>query len=219
MKYLVLLIPILLVSCKKDSEAVNQDQIYQAYEMSYSEATNQTTFTANFYLKSDGGKRLKLTGDSFVTVNGSSMIRSGSTYSRSFDGYLESGSFVFTDAKGKEYTNSVLYENYVQNDLSNAVQRNFDCYWQFVGPTVASGETVSVSIRSKEDAGGTATGTATQNGSYYVRITASQMNQLPAGFATATTTRSSVSLTGSWTKVGGKKKSEYISSASSILVN
>lgn len=219
MKYLLLLIPILLISCKKDSEAVNQEEIYQAYEMSYNESTNQTTFTANFYLKADGGKRLKLTGDSFVTVNGSSMNRSGSTYTRSFDGYLESGSFVFTDAKGKEYTNSVLYENYVQNDLSNALQRNFDCYWQFVGPTVASGETVSVSIRSQESAGGTATGSTTQDGAYYVHISANQMNQLPVGFATATTTRSSVSLSGNWAKVGGKKKSEYISSTSSVLVN
>lgn len=219
MKYLVLLIPILLVSCKKDSEAVNQDEIYQSYEISYNEGTNQTTFTANFYFKADGGKRLKLTGDSFVTVNGSTMIRSGSTYSRTVDGYLESGNFVFTDAKGKEYTNSVLYENYIQNDLSTAIQRNFDCYWQFVGATVASGETVSVSIRTQEAAGGTATGSTTQNGAYYVRITANQINQLPAGFATATTTRSSVSSNGNWAKAGGKKKSEYISSSSSVLVN
>ena len=219
MKYLVLLIPILLVSCKKDSEAVNQDEIYQAYEISYNEGTNQTTFTANFYLKANGGKRLKLTGGSIVTVNGTTMIRNGSTYSRSFNGYLESGEFVFTDAEGKQFTNSIQYENYVQNDLSNSLSRNLDCYWQFVGPYVNNGETVSVSIRNQDSGGGTATGSTSQNGAYFVRITANQMNQLTAGFATVTTTRSSISSSGDWTKAGGNKKSEYISSSSSVLVN
>jgi len=219
MKYLLLLIPVLLISCKKDSEAVDQDQIYQSYEMSYNEATDQTTFTANFYLKSDGGKRLKLTGGSIVTVNGTTMNRNGSTYTRSFNGYLESGSFVFTDAKGKEFTNSVLYENYIQNDLSNSLSNNLDCYWQFVGPEVSTGETVSVTIRNQETGGGTATGSTMQNGAYFVRITANQMSQLTAGWANAITTRSSISNNGNWTKVGGKKKSEYISSSSSILIN
>lgn len=219
MKYLVLLIPILLISCKKDSAAVDQDQIYQSYEMSYNEGTNQTTFTANFYLKADGGKRLKLTGGSIVTVNGTTMTRNGSSYSRSFNGYLESGSFVFTDAKGNDFTNSIQYENYVQNDLSNSVSNDLDCYWQFVGAQLNSGESISVTLRNQDTGGGTATGSTMQNGAYYVRIPANQMNQLTAGWANAITTRSSISNAGNWTKAGGKKKSEYISSSGLVLVN
>ena len=218
MKYFLLLIPVFLFSCKKDSNEVDQDKIYQSYEISYDANTNLTTYTAEFSLENKGGKNLKLTGGSRVLVNGESMSRSGSRYTKSFQGYLAYGTFEFTDTKGKVYTNTVNCEDYIQNDFNSSLQNNFDVYWYFSGPNLASGETVTVDINSQVADGGQASSSAYNVGATYVRITPSQMNNLHEGQATARTTRSTMLYSGNWTSAGGSMKSEYKSGISNILV-
>jgi len=218
MKYLALLFPILLISCKKDSDSINQDEIFQSYVMSYDELSGYTTFTANFTYKKDDGKRLKLTGGSIVTVNGETMSRTGTTYIKRFSGYLESGTFVFTDSEGKSYTNTLYYEDYIQNDVSFSLDNSSSYYWYFVGPNLSQGETITVTIKSNETDGGTASGSTTLDGASYVNISSTQMNLLPSGSATASTERSTTRYSGNWAKVGGKMKSQYSSTPANVSI-
>lgn len=212
MKYLLLLVPVLLlISCKKDSKSVNQDEIYQVYEISFNESSGYTVCIARFTHKSENGKPLKLSEGSTITVNGESMDPLGKAYTKSYKGYATSATFIFTDADGKEYSNTILSEESIQNDPSTHL--GSDGIWKFAGSALNFGETISATISSYQEDGGIAYGSTTELGASFLKI---PMSGLTGGSATAITKRSSLFTSGFWTKAGGQRKSEYISDSKDI---
>lgn len=216
---LFLLIPVvLLFSCKKDSAKVNQNKIYQTYRITYNAGTNQTTFTARFNEKKETGKALKLSEGSNVTINGDVMQRSGSVYTTTYNGYYNTGTFVFTDTKGKTYTNTIYGEQSISNDINYYLDNSAPKYWYFGGNSIETGETVTINIQSQATDGGSATAQNYNVGAFYVYMTVSDMSSLQPGFATLTTKRVSETVNGNWTSVGGRMESTYTSPSSTIEV-
>ena len=207
-----------IVSCKKDSSKVDQDKIVQTYKIVYDAETNKTTFYAQFNQEKENGKDLELTGSSSITINGEAMERSGSVYSKTFNGLMNTGTFVFTDTEGKTYTNTINGEQSVSNDSGSYIDKSSSNSWYFGGGAVASGEQIIVALVNTSDSGKSSTSKTSTVGAYYVNITVSDMSNLITGDATATTKRYSESTSGEWTSVGGKKESTYSSTKSIVTV-
>lgn len=89
---------------------VTQSEIFQNY--SFTSDGSSTTATAKLSFAGANGTTLKLTSPSKVLFNGQPLDEktgtyTGTYYEKRFDTTLNSGTFTFTDTKGKTYTNTV----------------------------------------------------------------------------------------------------------------
>jgi len=70
-----------ILSCKKDSSKVDQNLIYQKYLIYYDSNSDVTTVTAIFTQENESGKKLELSGNSNVTINGELIKMDSGNYS------------------------------------------------------------------------------------------------------------------------------------------
>jgi hypothetical protein len=115
---------------KLESGNVNQQEIYQAYSINRSQESLE--IKATIRLKDRYGDTLALTPPSHVTYNNNEMMRrdyfmNGANYVVDEKTFSTSNKFVFTDTKGKAYTNSISLEplefaNISSVSLGNAAQ-------------------------------------------------------------------------------------------------
>ncbi len=220
MKHLIIALATvgLFTACKKSSSNVNQDKIYQTYKVNYNEETNTTTFYATFNEDSKDGKALTLSDDSSIKLNGATMEKNGSTYSKSFSGNVTSGTFVFTDSNGKSYTNTINGASFISNSGTSYIFKNSAEYWYFGGNSIGTGETVSVSIKNVADNTKSASASSSAVGIDVITITTSAMTNLVVGDASAVTTRTKVTTSGNFAAVGGRMESSYSSLKNVIYV-
>lgn len=216
--FIALVLISVVASCKKNSSKVNQDKIYQTYKVSYNEETNQTTFTARFNEESKDGKDLELSDESTIMMNGAAMDKSGASYTKTFNGLVSSGTFVFTDSNGKSYTNTINMCSFISNSGQSDLYTNSAEYWMFGGNEIGQNETVSVSIKNVADNTKTASASSSTVGAYYLTLTTSAMTNLPTGDASAVTTRTKVTNTGNFTSAGGRFEASYLSAKSILYV-
>jgi len=216
--HILLIAAIVLGACKKKGSSIDQNKIFQSYEMSYDAGTNITTFYARFYENSENGKGLLIHEYGGITVNGEKMNRNGAVYVFTMAGEITVGSFIFTDANGKKYFNSLANEQSINNDDESSIDNNSNTDWVFSGNPLNTSETISVLIDSYEENGGNSVSYTTDIGANHVQVTATDMTNLQPGSARIYTKRSSTMSSGNWTNAGGKKKSEYVSAISDILV-
>jgi hypothetical protein len=216
--HILLVSALVLSSCKKKGSSIDQNKIFQSYEMSYDAGTNITTFYARFYENSENGKGLLLGETSSITVNGEKMNRNGATYVFNMAGEITVGSFIFTDANGKKYFNSLAGEQNISNDDQSSVDNNANTDWVFSGNPLNANETIFVLIDSYEENGGNSVSSTTDIGANHVQIMATDMVNLQPGSARIYTKRSSTLSSGNWTNAGGKKKSVYVSQINDVLI-
>lgn len=89
---------------------VTQSEIYQ--DLSFTSNGSSTTVRATLSFAGVRGTTLKLTNPSKILFEGQPLEEkngqySGTYYEKTFDTILNNGTFVFTDTKGKTYTNKV----------------------------------------------------------------------------------------------------------------
>lgn len=148
---LLLLFSIQLLACQSESsDDVNQDRIYTVYDLSYGADKDETVASARFHFGSWTGTRLELSDESSILFNGKylSFNKTLVRYSTSFQGEVLSGDFVFTDANGKTYTNSITINSIAVDPTLTSISRSATTapvlIWQ--GPPLNSDESVTLTL-------------------------------------------------------------------------
>ena len=103
---------LLLTSCaKEDSNDVNQDKIWTEYNLFYNQNNDVTTAVARFRFGGATGTLLELTDSTgaSVTFDGTVMPYNAwwGAHVLEFPGNVTTGTFVYTNTNGTQYTNSV----------------------------------------------------------------------------------------------------------------
>lgn len=202
-----LLLPLLLIvlmACNKKSSKVDQANVFQRYEMTYSPDENRTTFSAQFSKKKENGRLLKLDGTSSVTVNGQPMDYGGVSYNLKFDGLVDTGVFVYTDNDGNSYTNSVTSVSEISNgSVFNITKSYAPIDWWFDGIPNQEGEELLVEIVSQGSDRTYSRSNTTETGATSITITRNDLENLELGYAYATTIRRRTIETGNFSAAGG----------------
>lgn len=107
--YMALFVSLLLFSsCKMiDSDALDQETIYQTYVLYYDDEENKTFATATFQVDDSEGNYVLLTGSSHVSFNGDTLLWQGITdgtphvYLAEFPGFVGSGEFAWLNNDGQ----------------------------------------------------------------------------------------------------------------------
>ncbi len=138
----------LIQSCaSEDSTNVNQDRIYAEYELYYDANTDKTYASAIFRFGHASGTQLELTAPSQVTFNGD-VIPFDATFGyfrKEYAGNVSSGTFVFTDADGNAFTNSVSTDRTIAFPTDMDTIHNVNSYTLvWVGDSIVQHERVDV---------------------------------------------------------------------------
>jgi hypothetical protein len=138
----------LLTSCaNEDSTDVNQDRIYAEYELSYDKNQDKTFASAIFRFGNPTGTQLELTAPSQVTFNGDIIPfdQTFSYYRKEYAGNVTGGTFVFTDADGLTFTNTVSSTRTIAFPVVMDTIHNSGSYTlQWIGDSVVANERVDV---------------------------------------------------------------------------
>jgi len=202
-----------ILSCKKDSSKVDQNLIYQKYLIYYDSYSDVTTVTAIFTQENESGKKLELSGNSNVTINGELIKMDSGNYSYKKQGKLESVPIVFTDTEGKQYSNTVNLSNSISLDDKYYVEKTKNMNWYFDGESIDANETINLTITSKvkssDDNYKFKTFSSTTAKSYHVTCKATDLYEYPDGEAEASISRVKSSNSGNFTNVGGEIVATY----------
>jgi len=213
MKYsyiLLIIIPVVLFSCKKRSQKLEASEVYQSYTMSYDENDDKTTYTVMFRKKDSDGKIVKLTKGANVSVDGHTMERNGINYTHSISGLDTLATFIFTDNDGNIYTNEVTDARYIGNDYHYYIPKSSSFYWDWLGAEIWVNESVELDFRSNVDDG---TGNSYSSAALWdeeITISATSMTDITVGEANAEIRRVYTNPTGEFSAAGGIAKSEFI---------
>lgn len=210
-KLLAVAVGILLLNtaCKKDSSEIEQQKIYQSYEIAYDENTNKTTISARFSENDASGKKIELSSGSSVTFNGAALSYSGGSYTATMDGKATTATFVYTDLDGKTYSNNLSHANSIANDNIGTMYNNVTYYWYFGGTAVGTGEIIEFYLVNNADSGHSIYLSNSTVGDTYLTIGSDKLSTLPMGYTTAKIKRTKVINTGNFATVGGKITSKY----------
>ena len=106
----LVLIAMSFVSCVKEaSNTVDQDKIYVNYELFYDKNRDVTEARATFRFSNPLGTLLELSNPSFVKFNNDVLLYEPvlSFYKKEYSGNVSTGSFTFSDTKGKAFVNPI----------------------------------------------------------------------------------------------------------------
>lgn len=155
-----LMISIIFINCKStevaDSADVNQDKIYQSYNVTYNEEENTITTKAVFRFGGTNGTTLILSDPSNIIINGEEM-KGGEEF---LQGYLYRENnfkkkytefeFIFTDTENKKYKNSLKIELIEFVDLPDTIRKSQTNIIAWKGAPIQSNETVMLLIKTGE---------------------------------------------------------------------
>lgn len=213
----MILVPIVLSSCKLEtSDSVKQDKIWSAYSIEYNKNTDNTSVSASFKFSYDLGTNLQLTSPATITFNDKEMSFSSflgmGSYSNSYSGYMNNGTFKYTDLDGKEFVNSVSNLNPIKIPKIRKIKKSSDLVIVWEGTALMKGEDVSVSIRSDKDTIQTSiTASVNSVGAKSIMIPAAELEKLVTGNeGTISMERKYQSEKIDGTSVGGKIECTYI---------
>ncbi|MTB50103.1 hypothetical protein [Lewinella sp. W8] len=136
-------------SCGLDtSEPVSPDRIYPDLDLLYDANEDITYARAGFALGGPNGSLLQLGEGASITLNGEALVfnRALSIYELNRDGFEASGTFVYTDEEGREFTNSTtIVPIEFQDSVANIVAGE-DYVLPWNGDGVADNEVVFLSL-------------------------------------------------------------------------
>lgn len=137
--FLIAVLLLLVTGCRKaeESDEVNQLLIYTNYEMTYDSNQDLTTAKANFRKTTAVGRQIKLTGGSNVRFNNQLMpeitesLTSATYYELEIPGFVEQGTFTWTDADGRVYNNHAAMRTADFPDDLNTIPAggDYELFW------------------------------------------------------------------------------------------
>ncbi len=132
-----------IASCEsEDSENVNQDRIYGAYELFYDQTENTTYAKTTFTFGNLTGTRLELSEGASIFFNETAVPFNtiGGFYELKLAGLVNSGTFTYTDLNGEIFTNSITLRSIAfPENVPTTLDRSqsYDIIWE--GGDVAGG--------------------------------------------------------------------------------
>ena len=148
----ILVILITAISCEKEnSEDVNQDKIYTAYELFYNSNEDKTYAIARFKFGGPTGTNLELSSGATVNFNGDDLTYSDLVvgHFKEYAGKINTGTFVYTDVDGNSFTNVVPSYNDIafETDFDTIVKSQANTFtWD--GTSLEPNESVGVFVGS-----------------------------------------------------------------------
>jgi len=142
-----------VTACQDDEEtSVGAKNYYQAYELEYNAAENETIARAFFKKKDPQGEFLELTNGAEIRVNGTILSRdteSSAAYYTSFNGLVDSTTYEYADKNGNVYTNEFYLSEvdpigFTPGTGPFNMFSSYDVEWD--GPPVRENETVYFQI-------------------------------------------------------------------------
>lgn len=146
---ILLLAALALSACKKEvSKYIDQDKIWTHFELFYDANENKTYATATFRFSHSNGTRLELSDPSTVSFNDQEMaFLPEGEYQLVFDGYVNAGTFRWSDLDGKEFTNSIeIHEVDFLGDIPTWFFADSITYINWDGAAVDSFETMTLTL-------------------------------------------------------------------------
>jgi hypothetical protein len=138
---------------RESSEDVNQDKIHTEYELYYDANADKTYARAVFKFGSIIGTLLELSGSSQVTCNGQVLTfkQALSYYEREYPGFVQSGTFVWTDTEGNSFTNTVSINpiGYPSNLDTLSRNQSFELVW--TGDSLANNQNVTLTVNGENE--------------------------------------------------------------------
>ena len=180
----LLALSFLNVGCvTEESSNVNQDRIYTSYELFYDTNEDKTYAKAQFKFGNAGGTLLKLSGNSGVKFNGETLVydEGVATYQKQLAGKVMSGTFVWTDTNGKNFTNSITLNSIGFPPAVTEISRSgaFELSW--VGTALEAKETVTATVFYSSNGGPPQVAVQSSQGSQSVTFGKNQLEALNAG--------------------------------------
>lgn len=203
---------VLFGSCaKENSEDVNQDKIYTAYELFYNANSDKTVAVARFRFGGATGTILELSDGANVTFNGDLMSYNPwySGHTKEYAGMITSGSFVYTDTDGSTFTNAAMSMDTAgyENGFDTIVKSQANTF-TWTGNPLAAGESIGLFVGSWTW-GQDALFYQDQDAATNLIMGVNQMANLAEGTSTVYMDRTNLSTSIDGTSEGGTIKSTY----------
>lgn len=131
-----------------DGEAVSPNRIYPDLDLLYDASEDLTYARAAFLLDGPSGSLLALPEEASISLDGEALTfnRSLAIYELRRDGFRNSGTFVYTDGEGREFTNTVSLEPIEFQDSVPNIRAGEDYTLTWEGGSVGESETIFLSM-------------------------------------------------------------------------
>ena len=197
---IVILLIGLISACRKDSSEIEQNRIYQEYDVVYNNQTGNTEVSATFRENDASGKILKLTGGAKVFFN-EEQISGKSNFYETYAGFISPVKIEFVDSDGKKYTNYSFGINYVDvSPLENFIS-GINNYFSWGGSAVGENESVTFYARNSE--GTSNDQRVSQQGASAINLNSTFFDNFQNQFFTYWLKRKRISYLGDFAIVGG----------------
>lgn len=165
------------------SDSVDQDKIYVTYELYYDKNADKTYARATFQFSNALGTKLQLASPSEIRFNNDLLAYNSviAYYERDYAGLVSTGTFKWTDSKGKVYTNTVSGIKAVALPAQMPTVKkgnSTELFW--VGDALETDENMAVSMNSAA-AGDLQIFTRNSVGSASIILDANKIQNLPTG--------------------------------------
>ena len=198
---IVVLLIGLISSCRKDSSEIEQNRIYQEYDVVFNNQTGNTEVSATFREDDASGKILRLTGGAKVYFN-EQQISGKSNFYETYAGFVSPVKIEFVDSDGKKYTNYSFGINYVDvSPLQNFISGTNN-YFSWGGSAVGENESVTFYARNSE--GTSNDQRVSQQGASAINLNSTFFNNFQNQFFTYWLKRKRISFLGDFAIVGGR---------------
>ncbi len=185
--FLPLFVLLILSGCmREDSENVNQDRIWAHYELYYNGNEDITYARATFRFGHAAGTKLQLTDPSEVRFNGTIIpFRPAlAYYERSLAGFVDAGTFEFSDMDGTTYINDAEIRVINHPEEFGPIDRSQSAAYAWDGNPLSEKEYVTLVLTGGNE-GGRETFTISSLGSSELVLGTSQLQELAAGNGSA----------------------------------
>ena len=198
---IVILLMGLISSCRKDSSEIEQNRIYQEYDVVFNNQTGNTEVSATFREDDAFGKILRLTGGAKVYFN-EQQISGKSNFYETYAGFVSPVKIEFVDSDGKKYTNYSFGINYVDvSPLENFISGTNN-YFSWGGSAVGENESVTFYARNSE--GTSNDQRVSQQGASAINLISTFFDNFQNQFFTYWLKRKRISYLGDFAIVGGR---------------
>ena len=198
---IVVLLIGLISSCRKDSSEIEQNRIYQEYDVVFNNQTGNTEVSATFREDDASGKILRLTGGAKVYFN-EQQISGKSNFYETYAGFVSPIKIEFVDSDGKKYTNYSFGINYVDvSPLQNFISGTNN-YFSWGGSAVGENESVTFYARNSE--GTSNDQRVSQQGASAINLNSTFFDDFQNQFFTYWLKRKRISYLGDFAIVGGR---------------
>lgn len=211
---------IVLSSCQRESsDSVDQDKIYTEFELFYNANLDKTFARATFKFSNAFGTKLELANPSTVNFDGQTLTFNTvlAYYERELAGFVESGTFTWTDTEGQSFTNTISVKPIDYSGAINAIAKDSSFELGWAGDPLQANELVVVTING-ENEGDAQIFSTNDVGSTSIILGKDKLEQLGTGPGTVWMDRSTILPLNEGTSAGGTIIGRYRPENQSIQI-